>query len=60
MGWSEKLQLESRLMTGDGLGCGIVFETLLKDPFNAINIENFETECSLTSGVKPVGAVAFG
>jgi hypothetical protein len=30
------------LVTGDGFGCGILFEALLKDPLHAINVEQFE------------------
>jgi hypothetical protein len=47
-------------LTGDGGGCGIVFETLSKDSLHAINIEQFETQCSLAGCIEPCGAVAFG
>ena len=47
-------------MPGDGFGCGIVFESLLKDSFDAVNIEEFETQCSFASGINPIGAVAIG
>ena len=60
MGRPQKLQVERSLMPGDGFGCGIVFEALLKDPLHAINVEEFEPQRSLTGGIEPVGAVAFG
>ena len=47
-------------MPGDGFGCGIEFETLLKDSLDAINVDEFEPQCSLAGGIEPGGAVAFG
>ena len=47
-------------MAGDGFGCGIVFETLLEDSLHAINVEEFESQRSLTGGIQSLGAVAVG
>jgi hypothetical protein len=46
-------------MTGDGFGCGIVFQTLLENTLHAINIEEFEAQRSPAGGIQSVGAVAF-
>jgi hypothetical protein len=52
MSGAQKLQVKRSLMTDEGLGSGIVFETLLKDSFYAINVEQFESQCTLTRGVE--------
>src|SRR5438128_617092 len=55
MSRSQKLQIERSLMTGDGFGCGIVFQTLLKDAFDAVYIEQFEPQRALAGGIEPCG-----
>ena len=60
MGRPEKLQIKRRLLTGDGLGGGIVFESLLKDALDAVNIEEFETQRALTGRIGALGAIALG
>src|SRR2546425_12544205 len=47
-------------MAGDRFGCGILFETLLKDSLDAVNVEEFETQGPLTGGIEPGSAVPFG
>src|SRR5438874_10048409 len=42
IGGTQKLQIERGLVARDGLGCGIAFQALLKNPFNGVNIELFE------------------
>ena len=60
IGRAQKLQVERSLMTGDGFGCGIIFQALLENTLHAINIEEFESQRSPTGGIKSVGAVALG
>ena len=59
MGRAQKLQVERSLMTDDGLGCGIEFETLLKDSLHAINVEQFETQRALAGGIEAGGAALY-
>jgi hypothetical protein len=54
----KELQIQRRLLTGDGFGCGIVFEALLKDALDAVDIEEFETQCTLTGRIGAAGAIA--
>src|SRR5262245_51461767 len=60
MSWAKKLQVQRCLMTGNGLGGGIVFETLLKDSLHAVNVEEFKTQRALAGGIEALGAVAAG
>ena len=60
IGRTEKLQLERRLMSGDRLGGGIVFEALLKNAFDAINVEHFKAQRATAGRIQAVGAVAAG
>src|SRR5438093_137194 len=60
IGRAQKLQVERSLMTGDGFGCGIIFQTLFENAHHAINIEEFESQRSPTGGIQSVGAVALG
>jgi hypothetical protein len=56
----QKLEIEGSLVAGDGFGCGIVFESLFKDALHAIDVDEFEVQGSLTSGIQRLGAVTIG
>src|SRR5438034_11302100 len=60
MSRAQKLQMKRSLVTGDGLGGGVVFQALLKDSFNAVNIDQLEPQRSLTSSIEPCCPKAFG
>src|SRR5262249_56099407 len=60
MSRAQKLQVERRLMAGDGFARGIVFETLLKDSLHTVNVQQFKVQRSLTCRIEPGRAVAFG
>ena len=42
-------------MTGDGLSRGILFEPLLKDALDGVNIEQFKTQRALTGRIRALG-----
>src|SRR5580700_8733729 len=60
LGRTQKLQIERSLLAGNGFSGGIVFESLLKNPFNGVNIKLFEVQCSQAGGIQPLGTIAFG
>src|SRR5262245_36041433 len=60
MSRAQKFQIERSLMTSDGFGSGFILQTLLKDSFDTINVQQFETQSALAGGVEPHGAIALG
>jgi hypothetical protein len=47
-------------LTVNGVGRGIVFESLLKNAFDSAHVHQFKTQCPLTGKVHAFGPVAFG
>src|SRR5215469_2879728 len=56
---AEKLQLQRRLFSNDGLRFALRFQSLFQNALDAVNVQEVEVESSPTSGVQTSGAVAF-
>src|SRR5215469_13692885 len=56
---TEKLQLQRRLFSNDGLRFALRFQSLFQNALDAVNVQEVEVESSPTSGVQTSGAVAF-
>ena len=60
VGGTEKLQLQHRLLSDDGRGFGLRFQTLFQNVLQAVDVEQVEIESPAAGRLQPSRTVAFG